>query len=69
MEDVQTLFERPLGKPVADAVKGADGVWRRKFASGTTVKPPIMSRCLTPSGLSFVARFTETAVACGLFCV
>jgi len=31
------LFERPLGKPVADAVKGADGVYRRAFASGTKV--------------------------------
>lgn len=28
---------RPLGKPKADAVKGADGVWRREFASGTKV--------------------------------
>ena len=31
------LFERPLGKPMADAVKGADGVYRRAFASGTKV--------------------------------
>ena len=26
-----------MGKPVADAVKGADGVYRRAFASGTKV--------------------------------
>lgn len=42
LADVQSrwcpeLFERPLGRPKADAVKGSDGVWRREFASGTKV--------------------------------
>ena len=42
LADVQSrwcpeLFERPLGMPKADAVKGSDGVWRREFASGTKV--------------------------------
>lgn len=32
------LFEQPLGKPDADAVKGNDGIWRRSFASGTKVE-------------------------------
>ncbi len=41
MQDVQQrwcppLFERPLGKPVSDAVK-KHGVYHRSFASGTTV--------------------------------
>jgi len=31
------LFERPLGKPKADAVKSTNGVWKREFASGTVV--------------------------------
>jgi len=31
------LFERPLGAPVTKAVRGTDGVYRRSFASGTTV--------------------------------
>jgi hypothetical protein len=31
------LFERALGEPLADGVKGADGVWRRAFKSGTKV--------------------------------
>jgi len=31
------LFERPLGRPVANATKDATGIWRRSFASGTSV--------------------------------
>jgi hypothetical protein len=42
LDDVQTrwcpeLFEKPLGRPTADASKGADGIWRRSFSSGTQV--------------------------------
>lgn len=28
-------YEKPLGPPLGDAVKGPDGVWRRNFSSGT----------------------------------
>lgn len=31
------LFEKPLGKPMADAVKDSNGVYTRTFASGTKV--------------------------------
>jgi len=33
-----SLFERALGRPMADAVKTQDGVWKRAFASGTNVE-------------------------------
>jgi hypothetical protein len=31
-------YDYPLGKPVADGVKGKDGVWTRAFQSGTKVR-------------------------------
>ena len=31
------LYDLPLGKPLDNATLGADGVWRRVFASGTSV--------------------------------
>lgn len=42
LEDVEQrwcppLFERPLGEPISDAIKGVDGVYVRSFASGTNV--------------------------------
>jgi hypothetical protein len=43
LKDVQQrwcppLFDRPLGAPLSDGTKGADGVWRRRFKSGTSVE-------------------------------
>ena len=42
LEDIQNrwcpaLFERPLGPPIGNATKGADGIYRRNFTSGTFV--------------------------------
>jgi len=31
-------YDYPLGPPLADGVKGKDGIWTRKFQSGTVVK-------------------------------
>jgi hypothetical protein len=30
------VYDLPLGEPIGNATLGADGVWRREFASGTT---------------------------------
>eukprot|EP01079_Euglenida_sp_SAG-EU17-18_P000692 gene692-384_t len=43
LDDVQRrwcppIFERPLGAPTGDAVKGSDGIYRRSFSSGTKVE-------------------------------
>jgi hypothetical protein len=35
--DERPEYNRPLGKPLSDGEKGADGVWRRYFSSGTNV--------------------------------
>merc|ERR1712000_332290 len=31
-------YDYPLGPPVADGVKGSDGIWTRTFESGTIVR-------------------------------
>jgi len=31
-------YDKPLGRPLGDGVKGKDGVWTRSFESGTTVR-------------------------------
>ena len=35
--DHRPEYGRPLGAPLGDGAKGADGVWRRSFSSGTNV--------------------------------